>query len=127
MISKDMPIMDYKLEDFILDDSFVNFATNINQADIAKWEEWFSQNPKNSKIALEAKILINKLRFHKQELPKEFVSEEWDKLSARLYLNEIKQKRNSKTIFLRRIGRYAAACILLFSRATLGFTLKHCC
>ncbi|NPD47414.1 FecR family protein [Lentimicrobium sp. S6] len=114
--------MDYKLEDFILDDSFVNYATNKNQADIAKWEEWFSQNPKNLKIALDAKMLIHKLRFHKQELPKEFISEEWHKLSTRLHLNEIKRKNKGKTIFLKKIGRYAAAAsILLFLASAIYY------
>lgn len=118
MISKEMPIIEYKLEDFILDESFVNFATNKNQVDIAKWENWFSQNPKNSRIAVEAKMLITKLRFHKQELPNNLISDEWRKLSLRLHLNEIKQPRKNKTIFLKRMSRYAAVASILMLLAS---------
>lgn len=122
MISKDMSIIEYKLEDFILDDSFVNFATNKNQVDIAKWEEWFSQSPKNSKIALEAKMLITKLRFNKRELSGNYISDEWRKLSVRLHLNETNHKKKNKTVFLKKIGRYAAvASILLLLASALYY------
>lgn len=124
MNSKSILNTKYKFEDFVLDDSFVNFATNKNQADIAKWEKWFLQNPENSEIALKAKILISQLRFKKQELSDDFVSDEWLKLSIRLHLHEISQPRNNRTIFIKRMGQYAAAVsiLMLFASAFYYFT-----
>ena len=118
MISKDRHILEYQLEDFLLDDSFVNFASNKNQDDITKWEDWFAQNPINSKVAIEAKMLITKLQYRKQYLSNDFVKDEWHKLSQRLHLNDIKIPKKNNTFFLKKIGRYAAAASILMFLAT---------
>jgi len=118
------PRSEYKFEDFVLDDSFINFVNNKNKADIEEWEKWFSQNPKNSDIALEAKIFISQLRFKKQELTGDFVNAEWLKLNKRLQLNAISPPLNKRAVLRRKIGRYAAAASILmfFASATYYFS-----
>lgn len=126
MKSKRLPYIEYDLENFILDNSFINFATNKDNIDTAKWEKWFSQNPKNYKTALEAKMLIKHLRFKNQELPGNLIDDEWLKLSIRLELNEIRQaKKNRKSVYIRKIGRItAAASILLLFTSLLYYFIS---
>jgi len=119
MDGKSKQLNNYKIEDFISDDSFINFATDKNQHDIAKWKKWLLGEPKNKQIAINAKLLICNLRFTKQEVSSDFITSEWNKLRVRLNLNIPEQKKNKRNIFKRKIWQYAAAAsfLLLFASA----------
>ena len=108
-----MNYKNYEFDDFVFDDSFINYATNKNQLDVAKWEKLLSHNPQNKKTAIEAKLLVRHLHFKKQELPNDFVKNEWLKLRNRLNLNDINPPAKNKTIFNRKIWQYAAAIGLI--------------
>lgn len=124
MNNKGILYNEYKFEDFILDGSFVNFATNKNEFDIKKWEKRLSQNPENKEIALKAKKLISQLRFKKQELSVDLINEEWQKLSNRLLLNKKTFSVKRKTVFRREMWKYAAAAsIILVFLSTIYFLL----
>ncbi len=125
MNGKNTRCNDYEIDDFVCDDSFINFATNKNQDDVTKWEEWLLGNPKNRQTAKEAKLLIRHLRFNKQKLSSNFVLCEWLKLRDRLNLNEIKPPVKKRTVFKRKIWQYAAAASLLlfFVSVIYYFTL----
>lgn len=99
---------EYKLEDFISDDSFINYIHNTDQSDFIKWTKWLALNPKNKDTAEEAKLLISHLRFKKQDLSSDFVNNEWLRLRNRLNLNKIKSTEKKGTIFIRRAWKYAA-------------------
>ncbi|MBC8319377.1 MAG: FecR family protein [Bacteroidetes bacterium] len=124
-----MRYKDYQFNDFVLDDSFINFATNKNQQDVGKWEKWLSNNPKNKETALEAKMLVSQLRFKRQELSSDFVAGEWLKLSNNLSLPEIKPQVKSRPIFKRKIWQYAVAAslILFFTSAIYYFSSTPKC
>lgn len=117
-----MQYIDYEFDDFILDDSFINFATNKNQLDVIKWEKWFSHDPENKEIALEAKILISHLRFKKQEISTDIVNDNWFKLKDRLNLNKIILPTNKNNIFKRKLWQYAVAgSLILFFVSTIYY------
>jgi len=124
MHDKNLGYEDYKFDNFVFDDSFINYATDANQLDVTKWEKWLSQNPKNKETAIEALMLIRHLRFKKQELSSEFVNNEYLKLKSRLYLNETKRPLKKRTVFIRKMWQYAAAAsiLLLFVGAIYYFT-----
>jgi len=110
-----MKYKNYKFDDFVLNESFINYATNKNQTDVVKWEKWFSKGHKNKETALEAKMLILQLRFKKCELPDGFVKNEWLKLENTLKLNDFKAPVKNRIIFKQSIWQYAAvACVILF-------------
>ncbi len=114
MKHKNKDYKNYNLEDFICDESFKEFANKSNQIHINKWEAWLAENPQKKATATEAKLLIHHLRFNKQELPTEVISEEWLKLSKRLKLNESTPIVKKKSAFRRFAPYAAAASILLF-------------
>lgn len=120
---------DYKFDDFVFDDSFINYAINKNQTDIIKWEKWLSQNPKNKKTAIEAKILIQRFRFKNKELSSDFIKDEWLKLKNRLNINEIALPVKKITVIRRNFWQYAAAAslILFFIGAIYYFTYGPKC
>lgn len=125
MIEKKTSYKDYKIEDFVCDDSFTNFVTNSNQQDVSKWGKWLSHNPKNRETALNAKILILYLRFKKRELSTDFIKDEWLKLKGRLNLSESTPPVKKRTIIKRKIWQYAAAAsvLLIFAGAFYYLTL----
>src|SRR5678815_5366069 len=51
----------YKVEDFIADESFINYHFRLNENDRVFWEEWLSKNPSKKEIAEEASQLIQSL------------------------------------------------------------------
>lgn len=46
------------INDFLLDESFINYALQINDTDIAKWEEYIKVNPKKKELFEQAKVAI---------------------------------------------------------------------
>lgn len=121
MSTNNIDYNNYKIDDFILDDSFINYATNSNGFDVKKWEQWFSENPENKQLAMYAKNIILHLRFNKKALPQSFVKAEWSKLARRLLLTENKFANKSRTSIRKLLPYAAAASILLFMAAAFYF------
>src|SRR5450631_2445758 len=53
----------YELEDFVSDESFINYHFKSNKDDQLSWEEWLLNNPGNQSLIEEAKEIINELSF----------------------------------------------------------------
>jgi ferric-dicitrate binding protein FerR (iron transport regulator) len=53
----------YELEDFVSDESFINYHFKSNIVDQLLWEEWLLNNPGKQPLAEEAKEIINELSF----------------------------------------------------------------
>lgn len=100
----------YTFEDFILDESFNNYALNASDKDIVYWKKWLRENHANIDIANEACKCIQSIKFRKSSLPKEFKNNEWYLLSQKLQLDK---KQINKRRHITRIWEYAAAVILL--------------
>ncbi len=104
---------EYDFDDFVFDDSFISYANNKNQDDILKWEKWLSDNPKNKKIALEAKLLIQQFCFKDKELSNDFVNVEWLKLKDRLNISEIETPVKKTPVYRRKPWQFAATATLI--------------
>ena len=100
----------YTFEDFILNESFNNYALKDNDEDIRYWENWFSENHANIEIANEAYKSIKLVRFRKSSLPWQFKNNEWQLLSQKIQLSKKQISKRTKII---RFWKYAAAVILL--------------
>ncbi len=53
----------YELEDFVSDESFINYHFKSNKDDQLLWEEWLLNNPDKQTLVEEAKGIINELSF----------------------------------------------------------------
>jgi ferric-dicitrate binding protein FerR (iron transport regulator) len=105
-----------KIEDFINDTSFINWARNNNLSDIAFWDMWIIENPFKKQLALDAKNILVGVQFNKTTLSDNKVQLEWDKFEDRI------NSRNKETISLipfyknkKYISIAASIMILIFS------------
>jgi transmembrane sensor len=66
----------YEVEDFIADESFINYHFRLNAKDRIFWEEWLMKNPSKKSMAREASEMIGSLSLtlnekeYKEELKK---------------------------------------------------------
>ena len=72
----------YELEDFVSDESFINYHFKSNLVDQLSWEDWLLNNPVKQSLVEEAREIINRLSFNISE--KEY-EEELKKLIAATY------------------------------------------
>jgi transmembrane sensor len=75
----------YQLEDFVSDETFINYHFKSNIVDQLSWEEWLLNNPEKKSLVEKAKEVINELSF---TIPEKEYKEELEKLS--LSINEKK-------------------------------------
>jgi transmembrane sensor len=63
----------YQIEDFVTDETFINYHFNRNSADQAFWEDWLAAHPENIKMVEEAKEMLQNLSLTLSE--KEYTEE----------------------------------------------------
>ena len=51
----------YMLEDFLTDESFINYCNNSSEDDKQFWEEWFGTHPKKINLGKEAREIVHAL------------------------------------------------------------------
>lgn len=68
-------LADYRVEDFIVDESFVNYYFNSGQKDSEFWKVWLAEHPEKTSIAKEAYEMIGVLSISlsKEEYKSEFL------------------------------------------------------
>ena len=68
-------LADYGVEDFIIDETFINYYFNSNQKDSEFWKEWLAEHPAKAVIANEAYEMIGVLSISisKEEYKSEFL------------------------------------------------------
>ena len=105
-------ISDYKFEDFISDESFLDYAKGTNPDNIKLWESRLAETPDKYKTAIEAKFFIQLISFKKQSLSQEFITEEWNRLNKRLNINNKRTITGFKKYKIK-IWQYAAVFAFL--------------
>lgn len=117
----------YEMEDFISDESFINYHFKSNKDDQLSWEEWIKNNPGKRSLVDEAKTLINELSFTISE--KEY-AEELVKLTSsinkRKYNPSVSQLTGGNKFFIshkRRKSTIPFLAILLFIIIAGGYWL----
>ena len=53
----------YQIEDFVSDETFINYHLKSNIVDQLSWEKWLSNNPEKQPLVEKAKEVINELSF----------------------------------------------------------------
>lgn len=77
---------EYQVEDFIMDESFVNYYFNRDEADRRHWESWLACYPSSAKMAREAGDLLGRLSL---QLPAEEFNEEYNRIKQVLRTDSI--------------------------------------
>lgn len=80
-----------KIEDFINDASFINWAKQTELSDIVFWDKWILDNPNQKQLTLDAKNFIIGIQFNKTVIDTKKVELEWDKFENNLNIRKNKQ------------------------------------
>ena len=83
----------YRVEDFVADESFTSYHFHSNEKDVIFWEEWLTENPLKRQLAEEAREIIQSLSLTPGE--KEY-QEEFEKIKAAI--NEKKLRPISRLL-----------------------------
>ena len=110
-----------KLEEFLSDTSFSEWAKGSNASSIDFWNKWIDCNPTKIALVNEAKDIIVGVQFKDIEKNKEQVEAQWKLFENRINQQQQKRKRNKLSKVYMLVG--VAAYILLL--VTIGlFTFK---
>lgn len=123
------PFEDYSLDDFVADESFVNYQLHSNEKDRIFWEQWLETNPSKKALAAEAGEIINSFSLALND--KEY-NEEFEKIRNTINKNDspslfgfLNWNKNSQTIRRKRISvQYLIFGILLLAIST-AYLFKH--
>ncbi len=94
---------DYQIEDFVTDESFINYFFQLNPEDKSFWDKWLIAHPDNIAIADEAKVLLRNLSLTLPE--KEFEEELLKMRKAICYEAPLSTKKGPAIIRLLRWGK----------------------
>ncbi|MCO6476315.1 MAG: FecR domain-containing protein [Phaeodactylibacter sp.] len=104
-----------KLEQFLADPSFENWAKRSNEADYLRWEAWRTENPAYATLMDEAKLMLTGIAFRKIEVPEQKKQEEWQALMQQLGLEG--REATVRPLHRRRWWAGAAAAIMVLLAA----------
>ena len=114
----DKSFENYNLEDFIADESFINYLFRADECDRIFWEEWIIDNPAKRSIVKEAAEIIRSLSLtlsekeYHEEFEKLHIAINKNKPSPVLHLLKWNQASRSQHRFKRTI-QYLALCVLV--------------
>ena len=72
--------LQFSLEDFILDDAFVNWIKS--KKDDLLWNRWLDDNPEASESVIQAKAIISALKFEKESISPDQKARLWGRIEA---------------------------------------------
>lgn len=75
-----MNFENYKLNDFLMDESFHHYARKPNSDDGKFWEVWLKDHPENQIDAKEAKKIINAISFEDLSFDVDEITSAWEKI-----------------------------------------------
>lgn len=103
--------LQFSLDDFLNDDSFITYVKNPESNDKIHWDNWLLAHPQKVDIYNEAKLIINSLQF-KEDIPsKSQIDKNWNNISS--VINNESQKSKGEKLPLQKIFIGIAAAILL--------------
>jgi transmembrane sensor len=86
----------YKVEDFVTDESFANYHFCLNNTDQLFWERWSLKHPDKAAMVEEAKNILNMLSL---TLPRNEYKEELEQIRDAINIEDISVKRSRNSIF----------------------------
>ncbi len=111
------PPEQYEIEDFVTDESFVNYFFHLNPEDIVFWEKWVSANPSCKETVDAAKEMLRSLTL---TLTDQELEDETAKLKAAIAPAVVRSLPFSRT---KRLAAVAALVILLAGGYLLELTI----
>jgi transmembrane sensor len=90
----------YQVEDFVTDESFINFFFDLNRQDKAFWENWIYSNPEKTRQFEAAKQMLRNLSFSIDEVER---MEQLTRLKKAIDV-ESSGNPNSSPVFARTLG-----------------------
>gem|GEM_PF-1622109 len=106
-----------KIQDFLDDPTFVNWANGTNEKDLADWNARLIEYPELAASAKKAKLIVKGISFRPKEVPQENIDRNWNRLMNTLELTENKEIRQLPGV--KRWMSIAAALFFLLA-ATWG-------
>lgn len=104
----------FKLDDFVLDNSFVDFVTSDNKEEEALWNDWFAKHPKQESIAKEAAFFIKNINFKEESISKIKEDRIWNTIDLQTNSSASINIRKKKSRGIRNLVVGIAASLLLF-------------
>ncbi|QNF31472.1 FecR domain-containing protein [Adhaeribacter swui] len=83
-----MKFSEYKLKDFIQDESFKNWVNKTNPDDILQWEAWLGSNPHKRSLANEAAAIIRGINFKKNQVSRQMIDAGWLRVTQQIAYNQ---------------------------------------
>lgn len=83
----DMKFSDYKLKDFIQDESFRNWVNKAVPDDVLQWELWLENNPHKRSLANEAAAIIRGIAFKKKHVSRQKIDVGWHQVTRQIALS----------------------------------------
>jgi len=119
----------YELEDFVSDESFINYHFKSNKDDQLSWEEWLLNNPDKQSLAEEAKEIINELSFtiSEEEYQKELkrLTSAIDRRKSQPSLSQLSGDNKFFQLYQRRKRRIKFLAPVLLIIIAGGYWLFH--
>ncbi len=113
--------LQYNLDDFLTDDSFIAYANNSSLADVNTWNTWLSNHPDKAVICTKAKFIINTIQFEEDAISAPTKDKIWSKIHQNMNTNNNKSethnigtKTTEPKIHWLRIAIGVAASLLIF-------------
>ncbi len=116
-----MDFENYKLNDFLMDDSFCNSVKNPNSDDGLFWDTWLSEHVDKKDEADQAKKIIKSISFSDRSFSKNEITELWKNIQQRT--SKINKKKTVSINF--RLWNYirVAAVLLPFIATSVLFLI----
>jgi len=116
----------YKIEDFVLDESFRNWVLGRDQGDVAFWEEWIKTHPDMKPLVDEAGYIIVELEGEEIQVSREEIDRQYEEIAA-YFDRAFEKKQKVKRFHTGFIAKIAATLLIILSAgaATFYFTQQQ--
>ena len=120
----DMKFSDYKLKDFVQDESFKNWVNKTVPDDMLQWEMWLNNNPHKRPMAYEAAAIIRGIAFKKKQVSRQKINAGWHQVISQITQSDnIENVISVKSANWRAVWQMAAVWLGLLIVATISFYL----
>ncbi|WP_215224750.1 FecR family protein [Echinicola shivajiensis] len=110
-----------KLDDFLKQPSFKNWAFNKDPKDYKLWEDWIKNNPSKANLALKAKDILLELDIVGSEWNQELHEETYAKIRQRISGNDNKVKNINVNVHPISWNKIAASVLILIASGFILF------
>jgi ferric-dicitrate binding protein FerR (iron transport regulator) len=121
-----MDYKNYQVKDFLLDDFFLQWVKQPDEATEAFWSVWLEENPEKAATVAQARYLLKGISFESDKLSEKQVNHLWQNISRSISETEDSQFINkpAKSIpFIRRPLWSAAAVLFLVAVSAVFYFL----